>query len=307
MALPALVSGSTANIYGVCNQYSSEVTFKNTENGGNDCSAPKHGKCNAHRAWIPKCEQASDYSHHHMEVRSADGHVNYKIWKDDGKAKIRGGSDYGKAHDVTDIVKGGAWNIVISPTGKVSLYETADPNNCPAPEKHCSKIGKKSGEWKYVQSVSSTQSVSFRHGVTRSYTNTNTKTWSQSVTVSVSAGFNVLVAKGDVSVSSTTAYEEAKAYSSTFEETDETTFTDQFKAGTIWQWVWTIEDECGRSIVKGTDVVRTRGTFEPPCCLPGFALDPKNYAGKCGAAKGSKAYVLCPKSETYTNASTIIV
>lgn len=290
---PSFAFGSYANIYGICNQYRTAVRFTNTETAGNDCTAKAGGNCNAKKAFIPKCEHAGDYKKHHFRVSSDDGAVGWSIWKCDGCGQIQGGTDYGTKMVMGQEVSKGQWNLVISPTGNVSLYPSADWNDCPTVKPSCSRISKKSGKWAYVQSVSSKQDITFVHGVTRTYTNTKTQEWAKSVTVSVGEGFNAIFVSGSVSISSTTSRSISQSYSSTFAETDETQFHDTFDAGTIWQWSWNITDECGSSTVLGTDVVRTNGRYQPPCCLPGLAKDPTNYAGECVALPGDKVYRLC--------------
>jgi len=292
---PSFALATYANIYGICNQYSSGVLFTNSEHSGNNCFAMPNESCDARRAYIPKCESAGDYPKHHMHLESEDGSVSWSFWKHDGKKEVQGGTAYGTKSKMTDIVGKGQWNAVIGPDGQVTLYASTDPWECPAVTKNCSSITNKAGAWQYVQTVSAPQTITLKHGVKHSYTDTTTETWGESVTVSVSSGFDAFGLASRVTVSSETSHSLAQTYTKTFEETDEQDFTDTFDAGTIFQWAWTITDLCGKSKVKGTDLVRTNGTFQPPCCLPGFAADPKDYTGKCAAMPGDKVYNLCTK------------
>jgi hypothetical protein len=108
------------------------------------------------------------------------------------------------------------------------------------------------------------------------------------VTATVEAGFSLFGAEGSVSleVSGSIAGELSREVSRSVEVTTEQTETTTFtSAGTVWQFQYDVADLCiPKWVLKTSSLIRTKGAFEPPCCLPGYALDPDNYYGPCANA-----------------------
>merc|ERR1712014_547489 len=84
-------------------------------------------------------------------------------------------------------------------------------------------------------------------------------------------------------VSGTLSRSIAKEYSSEFSMSKTETHTFNYGAGVVWQWQFTITDQCGSSTVSGNDMALTPGAFEPPCCLPGYAKNVSVPHGACAA------------------------
>jgi nitrate reductase cytochrome c-type subunit len=161
---------------------------------------------------------------------------------------------------------------------------------------HCINITNTSGTWTPIANTdaSGTQ-IQYSYGTAHSYSATQTSSWSTAVTRSISAGFTFMGVGASVGVSSTTARGVTESSSTSFGtvSTSTTSYTAP-RPGTIWQWRWNVSDNCGSSTsASHFNLVTTKGVFNPPCCLPGFAADPGNYSGACAAAQGDKIYDLC--------------
>ena len=145
----------------------------------------------------------------------------------------------------------------------------------------CYYIANVRGSWVSVGSSSGKQSVSVQEGVTRSHEVSDSSAWGGSVTTSVSAGFKFFGADSSVSVSGTASHDISHSYSSTFSKTTTTTYTYDFDAGVVWQWQFNVADGCGPTLASGHDYALTLNKANPPCCLPGFFMDPKTPHGDC--------------------------
>jgi len=309
---PATAStGTFANIYGLCNHNGDTMEFINHENGLH-WTVLSGKSADVKSDHIPKAENAGDWNKHRIEIHTQNlkpgdaGYRSFSIWKDESvyNGWIKGGEDYGSGKKLADIPSKGQWIVIVSATGEVSLYPSADPNYCPpAPAPPCDRnhVTDKSGEWHVLQTVGTHQTLEFSRGVTHSYTHGSDHSWSQSVTTSVEAGFEAFGADTKVTVSSTTAYELTLSHSTTFETSYGEKFTEDFDAGTVWQWAWAVTDGCGKSQITSNDLVLTRGVWDPPCCLPGYAYDARKPTGRCMAAKGDKVY-RSPKCEPQLDA-----
>lgn len=67
-----------------------------------------------------------------------------------------------------------------------------------------------------------------------------------------------------------------------------------FPAGTVWQWQFTLTDDChGKSVSTGIDIVSTPSAPEMPCCLPMFFVDATVAHGKCLAGADGTVYNAC--------------
>jgi hypothetical protein len=139
------------------------------------------------------------------------------------------------------------------------------------------------GEWQQVQSSSSSQSVEFQIGVTRSYGVSDTHTWGTQVgaTAGVNFGFDGIGINAGVSGQISRSI--AKEYTSQFSMTTTETHTFQFGPGVVWQWQFVVVDVCGSTVVKGNDLVLTAGALNQPCCLPGYAKNISEPHGLCAA------------------------
>lgn len=74
----------------------------------------------------------------------------------------------------------------------------------------------------------------------------------------------------------------------------ETITQGPFPAGTIWQWQFTITDDCGgRSTVTKNDVVQTPNDPSMPCCLPGYFADQTKAHGDCVAGNDGIVHNVC--------------
>lgn len=277
-----IASASYANIYGVCNYYGSSVHFTNTECSGNDCSAGPNGHCDAHRAFIPKCEDAGSYGGHHMNVRSDDGRVNWSIWKSDGPGKIRGGRDYGASVDMADEVSKGQWNIVIARDGGVSLYATADPNYCPPPPPAPCRANHVKGKWQYRYTIAGATTETWKHGTMKTHSESKTEEWSKSVSISVSEGFELDGESSSIKVDTSISHKVSQTYTNEWSVNDEVDFSVAFGSSDVgraaWQFVFDEHDTCSHSERTVTrEFALTATAASMPCCIPGYATDAPHY------------------------------
>ena len=158
------------------------------------------------------------------------------------------------------------------------------------------------GSWRpfdFAQSGGGT--IEITAGVTSSETTgsgdtrTSSKQWSRSVEKSIATELTIGDAKEFGASSKTTfGYKvtgaTAKTVSESFSETMSILRKEmmQYKKtvpidrpGTIWQWKYEIEDQCGTSTVSTTSYTITKNEAEPPCCPLGMSKDPANPRGAC--------------------------
>lgn len=153
----------------------------------------------------------------------------------------------------------------------------------PSPARGCLPIKNVTGSWVQIQSSSSDQSVSFEKGVSRTYTVSSTHTWGTSVSANAGVSFGFAGIGVTAGVSGSLSNSIAKDYSSEFSMSSTDTRTFNYGAGVVWQWQFTIIDQCGCSTVTGDDLALTPGAFAPPCCLPGYADNISVPHGACEA------------------------
>jgi len=91
-------------------------------------------------------------------------------------------------------------------------------------------------------------------------------------------------------------------FSETFSSTKRQTSIFNFGDGTVWQWTFVVEDQCGKSTVRTQFVGRTNGVPEKPCCLPGFSAQfdklhgPPTSDGPCHGSTPLASYCGGPTS-----------
>jgi len=294
-----------AAILGVCNQNENAVIVSKTDflelqhlavpaNSVGRMPADVFAKANW-GAIIPVSHEAREWGHHRMSVRSAGGEVKFDFWNNDCHKMVVGGRNYGSAVPMTTVCgQEERFNVVVNKAGNVSLWLATDWQDCPSPTPDCKEINDKQGSWVAISSTSVEAQISVTEGVTRGYEISDTQSWSLSVTESISGGFSANGASGTIGISGTEAVTISHTYSSTFAQSKSTTETmGPFQPGTIWQWQWIVGDVCGTSVIQGHDLVSTQGSYEPPCCLPGYFKDPANPRGECAAGKDGQVFNLC--------------
>jgi len=169
----------------------------------------------------------------------------------------------------------------------------------------CSWVLSTFGNWRRITYSNGPSELTFKYGMSRDYEQTDSKEWGASVTASVEAGFEAGPVSASVSVSGTVSQNQGQTFSSTFGMSEESSVTYKFnRGGSIFQWVFDINDECGSNTANNNAFVITPGDFAPPCCLPGFAAEPDLQHGPCRPSEDGKAYVLpvqdCPVSGNAT-------
>merc|ERR1711865_1306825 len=85
-------------------------------------------------------------------------------------------------------------------------------------------------------------------------------------------------------------------FSETFSSTKRQTSIFDFGDGTVWQWTFVVEDQCGKSTVRTQFVGRTNGVPEKPCCLPGFSAQFDKLHGPCHGSTPLASYCGGPTS-----------
>lgn len=160
----------------------------------------------------------------------------------------------------------------------------SDGLRCPA------LMGASVGQWTVYKYANAGQKITYEEGITRSSEEsvTNTKQWQTSVTRSVAAGFELKGFSAGTSVEVSFEYGESMESSvrSAVEKTQMASYETVFdEPGQIWQFRYFIRDACYPDTwsMATKDLVITKGRFEPPCCLPGYALDPRRQHGPCAA------------------------
>jgi len=159
---------------------------------------------------------------------------------------------------------------------------------------NCGEVLAKLGRWQPTFYSNGHQTLSFKWGMERQYTQTDTVTWGKSVEISMETGFDVEgIASAKVSVSGSASQEQSREFSDTFTMSEEESWSTTFDtAGQVWQWEFDITDGCGASVAKCKTAVITPSRSQPPCCLPGFAEDPERQNGPCSKSADGRAYVL---------------
>jgi hypothetical protein len=287
---------SYANIKGICNRYESTVHFTNTECDGNNCDAPSMNGCDANRAFIPKCESVTDFDEHHMQVRSDDGHVNFKLWKDDGAGKIYGGSDYAVKQEMADEVSKGEWNIVINSDAKVWLYLASDPEDCPPLPCTVTDV---SGTWiPSLYDVVAPTTETWMHGTSKKYSESKTTEWSDSLTLAMSKGLLVKGLKMSAEISNSFSRTYSSEWSVDTQQTFSVTFESKDVGKTVWRFQFDENDSCIHAEQTITqDFALTANAETPPCCLPGHFVNDNTYRNcisQEASLPGEGCPIICP-------------
>jgi len=195
---------------------------------------------------------------------------------------------------------------------------------------------KVTGAWKFQRSSSLEAEFTYTVGVTKTKSQARSSTWSESVMSSMSHGWSVsasvsvgwgaeeLLQSGEHFVSGSASVtvgghgEYSSSKSSTNAATTEvsqaltqsksTTMSWQLPPGAMWQWMYTVKDDCGTAPIKVNHVVVTANKGEPPCCLPGYNRNPSRPHGPCinwdGTAKLSPCLAGCKLSTCNETAAT---
>lgn len=160
---------------------------------------------------------------------------------------------------------------------------------CPSPE-----IINVTGCWATGSFSSVPVQVTYSYGTTHTSEIDNIDTWSQSVTKSMSASFGVTSSVGisdEVDTQTTTAVSQGTSDVLTTAEND--SYSYSVTPGQVWQWTWVTVDTDGTSTSLTNDLVVTNGTYDVPCCIPGYFTDPANPTGSCAPDADGAIYQLC--------------
>jgi len=159
----------------------------------------------------------------------------------------------------------------------------------------CQCITDVSGRWVNIQSNPGPSTLSVTVGVDRSYTTASTSTWSNSVTTQTQAGFKAFGIGTQVTVTGETSQTIGSSLSETFQETTTVQQEFDFPAGVVWQWQMIPDSPCGQASVLTSNFAVTDGLYDPPCCLPGYALNISTYQ-QCHAASDGTIVNLCSQT-----------
>lgn len=145
-----------------------------------------------------------------------------------------------------------------------------------------SKVFDVTGHWVQEGHISSgTQTLSYQHGTSHTVTQGTTSSIAKAISAKVSIGakFAGIGVSGEISssVTRTLSVMDSQAWGETFTDTYSTTLA----AGVVWQWQWNTRFVRGDAVSKTNALVSTNGVTLPPCCFPGYAVDPTNYRGSC--------------------------
>jgi len=152
--------------------------------------------------------------------------------------------------------------IVVTPDAKIKFQYGTDVNrNCgpypkPTPKK-CDQIEKPDGRWIHISSNPFNQKVTISKSTTHAYTHTTGEDWGAKVTTAVSAGFTAGSEGGisaSISVTGEVSESFSKSYSDTFSQEESETFEYELPGGVVWQFQFTIKDDCGTSVSKARDM-----------------------------------------------------
>ena len=167
------------------------------------------------------------------------------------------------------------------PLGGFCILKGGDAGCAFDPSTDCYYIKNVQGSWVARATSTGKQTVSVQTGITRSHEVSDTSDWGGSVTTTASAGFKFFGTDASVEVSGTASHSISHSYSSTFSESSSTTYTADMDAGVVWQWAFDIDDGCGSTTATGLDFALTINKANPPCCIPGYFLDPTKAHGDC--------------------------
>lgn len=144
------------------------------------------------------------------------------------------------------------------------------------------------GNWKPMGYSNGVQEFTYTIGTSHTTGKSVQHDWSSSVSLSIENSVEIggEVYGGKVGLKQTLtsgwAQSESKIFSSS--STQDTTMSHKItfnRPGVVWQWQFREQDTCGESTIKTNVLVVTNGTFNPPCCPPGAAVDPNVQHGRC--------------------------
>jgi len=302
-----------ANLQGLCNQYGVSVSLLNLEepSGINSCTAAAHESCDAPQAgWIPWANSDEDIqSGHRMVLQPSNADLEvclYHVTSDKGNisAGIYGSVDCQFHNGIQLGSPPGQWMVVLSPTGTVSLWAPTPEKKCPAEPQAC-RANATTGHWQYRYTIPGAVTETWRHGTTKTYSESKTDEWSESVSVAVDAGFKFLGVGVDTTVTTEFSHQFSQTYSNEWSTTDEhdfqVTWSEKDIGRASWQFVVNELDTCGHqeeSLLREFAITPNR--LSEPCCLPGYSFDAPYYT-KC--AKGA----MLPKKGCSSQMDSIVV
>jgi len=150
---------------------------------------------------------------------------------------------------------------------------------------YCIAAGKQSGSWMWVEAIANSGVKQYSYHSTERNTQSSSSEWSESLTVSVSEGFTYSGVSGSVEVSSAAARTQARSLETALQEGYAETQTYDISPETVgmglWQFEFTATDTCQHTEkIKTHEFIYTKGRFQSPCCLPGYAMGvypPESY------------------------------
>eukprot|EP00967_Tisochrysis_lutea_P137162 scaffold245700_cov32-Tisochrysis_lutea.AAC.1 len=175
----------------------------------------------------------------------------------------------------------------------------------------CSRATQVTGRWAFLKSFNAGTFDGFTQyteeiGTITSHEEQKSQEWISSVSSTISEGVSTSSSSSSeagigygafsfgIESTSSTSQSTSSSYSNVgtqqmaslateaIQTTETTTTIDNFMgAGVLWQFIFDVEDQCGSATVLTKNIIATQGRFAPPCCLPGFHLDPGNVHGPC--------------------------
>lgn len=140
------------------------------------------------------------------------------------------------------------------------------------------------GSWQPRASILGTRTLTLTVGSTKESAETRSNTWASKVTASAQVGMTVAGPGGTLTLSSEVSKDQTRSFSNVWTTNKEETITDEFSrngSDEIYLWQWVLEIDSGPSIEKVTTKTKeyalTKGKWEPPRCLPGWATDFPRY------------------------------
>merc|ERR1711964_523330 len=123
-----------ARIYGLCNQNAKRMALLHSAHSGDICNAEPGTSCECPTGgiWIPWANNAEDLRNRRIIIRpfKYPPDTDFCIWHNTDEQKIYGSFNcqYDKKKELAQVP--GGWNVVVSPTGDISLWDTSS-QSCP--------------------------------------------------------------------------------------------------------------------------------------------------------------------------------
>lgn len=130
--------------------------------------------------------------------------------------------------------------------------------------------------------IFTTGSEVWSKGMRYQHSESKTVGWKESVTYKASEGWTYEGDSGSVEVSTTIAQETSTTYSSAWSTTSTHSYQVDYTSDMIgrqaWQFQFVVTDSCTH-VETGyvAAMAVTTGAFQPPCCVPGYAVDAPTY------------------------------